>query len=105
LFSAEIIPNYVVFWAFESQQGVLASREFLFAALRGGRCSSAPESSWIEQTASAPTSGALLMCPFFAERTPIAIDIKGPMNFRVWYHPRGWNFLMTDCRPLFSTWV
>jgi hypothetical protein len=80
-----LMPNYVVSWTFESQQGVLASREFLFAAWRGGRCSSAPESSWIDQTASAPTSGALLMCPFFAERTPIAIGIKGPMNFRVWY--------------------
>jgi hypothetical protein len=56
-----LIPNYVVSWTFESQQGVLASWESLFAALRGGRCSSAPEPSLIEQTASAPTSGALLI--------------------------------------------
>jgi hypothetical protein len=60
----QVIPNYVVFWTFDFQQGVLASQEFPFAALRGGRCSSAPESSWMDQTASAPTSGALLMYPF-----------------------------------------
>jgi hypothetical protein len=83
-----IIPNYVVYWTFEPQQGVFASREFLFAAWRGGRCSSAPEPSCIEQTASAPTSGALLMCPFFAERPPIAVGIKGPMNFWVWYNSK-----------------
>jgi hypothetical protein len=75
----------VVFWTFDFQQGVLASQEFLFAALRGGRCSSAPESSWMDQTASAPTSGALLMYPFFAERPHIAVGIKGPMNFWIWY--------------------
>jgi len=75
----------VVFWTFDFQQGVLASQEFPFAALRGGRCSSAPESSWMDQTASAPTSGALLMYPFFAGRPPIAVGIKGPMNFWIWY--------------------
>jgi hypothetical protein len=75
----------VVFWTFDFQQGVLALQEFLFAALRGGRCSSAPESSWMGQTASAPTSGALLMYPFFAERPHIAVGIKGPMNFWIWY--------------------
>jgi hypothetical protein len=31
------IPNYVVLWSFDFQQGVLASQEFPFAALRGGR--------------------------------------------------------------------
>jgi hypothetical protein len=25
------------------------------------------------------------MCPFLAERPPIAVGIKGPMNFWVWY--------------------
>jgi hypothetical protein len=84
-----LIPNYVVYWTFEPHQGVLASRESLFAALRGGRCSSAPEPSWIDQTASAPTSGALLMFPFLAERPPSAVGIKGPMNFWVWYEPTG----------------
>jgi hypothetical protein len=83
-----IIPNYVVFWTFDFQQGVLASPEFLFAALRGGRCLSAPEPSWIDQTASAPTSGALLMCPFFAGRPHIAVGIKGPMNLWIWYHTK-----------------
>jgi hypothetical protein len=78
----------VVFWTFDFQQGVLALQEFLFAALRGGRCSSAPKSSWMGQTASAPTSGALLMYPFFAERPHIAVGIKGPMNFWIWYEGR-----------------
>jgi hypothetical protein len=82
---SEIIPNYVVSWTFDFQQGVLASQDFLFAALRGGRCSSAPESSWMDQTVSAPTSGALLMYPFFAGRPHIAVGIKGPMNFWIWY--------------------
>jgi hypothetical protein len=45
-------------------------------------------SSWIEQNASAPTSGALLMCPFFAERPPIAVGIKGSINFQVLYHTK-----------------
>jgi hypothetical protein len=26
-----------------------------------------------------------MMCPFFAERPPIAVGIKGPMTFWVWY--------------------
>jgi hypothetical protein len=39
----------------------------------------------MDQTASAPTSGALLMYPFFAERPHIAVGIKGPMNFWIWY--------------------
>ncbi len=83
-----IIPNFVVYWTFEPQQRVLAPRESFFAALRGGRCLSAPEPSCIEQTASAPTSGALLMCPFLAERPPSAVGIKGPMNFWVWHNTK-----------------
>jgi hypothetical protein len=30
---------------------------------------------------------------FFAERPPIAVGIKGPMNFWIWYHTKLCGFL------------
>ncbi len=54
----------------------------------------------MDQTASAPTSGALLLYPFFAERPHIAVGIKGPMNFWIWYQPSVLGGLAAKAGPL-----